>query len=184
MFDPIQLLLATPYAWVVPYVFAAAGCCAVVTAVVPAPKSGPLAALWSMLNFIGANWGHAKNVAPAVSVEAPPKTGAASAMLILAVAGLSLAACAAPTSAGVQTTEQKAVVAGQLFCAQATATGPLVVALADAAGAPVVVTGAASATVAAACAAIGAIPVMPPANAPAAPVVAAPVVVTPSKSAG
>jgi hypothetical protein len=180
MVDPIQLLLATPYAWVVPYVLAAAGCCAVITAAVPAPKSGPLASVWALLNFIGANWGHAKNVAASPS-DAPPGNGQAASVLALALAGLTLSACAVP--AQLQTVEQKAVVAGQLSCAQATAAGPLVVALADAAGAPVVVTGAASATVAAACAAIGAIPVTPPANPATAPVVAAPVVVTPSKSA-
>lgn len=68
--------------------------------------------------------------------------------------------------------QQRAVVEGQLFCAQATATGPLVVALADAAGAPVVVTGMASSVVAADCALINAIPVMPPPVPAAAPVVA------------
>ena len=182
MVDPIQLLLATPYAWVVPYLLAAAGCCAFITAAVPAPKSGKLAAVWAVLNFVGANWGHAKNVAPAPAA-APPKPGQTACVLALVLAGLTLSACAAPTPAQLQTVEQKSVMAGQLFCAQATAAGPLVVALADAAGAPVVVTGVASATVSAACAAIGAIPVMPPANAAMAPVVAAPVVVTPAKSA-
>lgn len=68
-----------------------------------------------------------------------------------------------------------AVVAGELFCAKATADGPLIVALADALGAPVIVTGLASAVVQADCAAIGAIPVTPPPNPAAAPVVAAPV---------
>lgn len=67
---------------------------------------------------------------------------------------------------------------GQLFCAKATADGPLVVALSSIAGAPVIVTGLASATVAAACAAwdVAAVPVAPPASPATAPIVAAPVV--------
>jgi hypothetical protein len=68
--------------------------------------------------------------------------------------------------------QQRAVVDGQLFCAVATANGPLIVALADAAGAPIVVTGMTSQAVAAACAIIAAIPVIPPADPAAAPVVA------------
>ena len=66
----------------------------------------------------------------------------------------------------------RAVVAGQLFCAKATQSGPLVVALADALGAPIVVTGRTASAVAAACALIGAIPVTPPIKPADAPVVA------------
>jgi len=79
-----------------------------------------------------------------------------------------LTACTASQTA--QTSN--AVVAGQLFCAKATATGPLVVALANVAGVPVSVTNQTSALVAASCALIGAIPVVPPPNPGAAPVVA------------
>ena len=79
---------------------------------------------------------------------------------------LALAACNAATT-------QQTVAAGQLFCATATATGPLVVALAALNGAPVIVTNKAQAEVQAACALIGAIPVSPPANPAQAPVVAA-----------
>jgi hypothetical protein len=61
---------------------------------------------------------------------------------------------------------------GQLYCAKTSADGPLIVALADALGAPVIVTGLAANVVAADCAAIDAIPVTPPANPAAAPVVA------------
>jgi hypothetical protein len=68
--------------------------------------------------------------------------------------------------------QQRDVAAGQLFCVKATVDGPLVVALADAAGAPVIVTGLAANIVANDCAAINAIPVTPPANPAAAPVVA------------
>jgi hypothetical protein len=69
--------------------------------------------------------------------------------------------------------QQARVVAdGTLFCAKATVDGPLVVALANAAGAPIVVTGLASDVVAAQCAIVGGIPVVPPANPAAAPVVA------------
>jgi hypothetical protein len=69
--------------------------------------------------------------------------------------------------------QQARIVAdGTLFCATATTTGPLVVALADASGAPVIVTGMASAAVAADCALLGGIPVVPPPVPSAAPVVA------------
>jgi hypothetical protein len=71
-----------------------------------------------------------------------------------------------------QAQAERVVVAGQLFCAKATQTGPLVVALADALGAPVVVTGRTAAAVSDACAIIGAIPVTPPRNPADAPVVA------------
>ena len=81
------------------------------------------------------------------------------------LATTALAACANPQV-------QQTVVAGQQFCAEATATGPLVVALVNTAGTPVTVTNKAAADVAAACALIGAIPVSPPANPGAAPVVA------------
>ena len=84
---------------------------------------------------------------------------------------LALGACSAA-----QTSSINAVIAqGQSYCALATATGPLVVALANAQGVPVIVTNKTAQEVAAACALIGAIPVTPPANAAAAPVVAAPV---------
>lgn len=63
--------------------------------------------------------------------------------------------------------EAKVFAAGQEFCSAAGADGPMVVALADAAGAPVIVTGLASGLVAAACKAwnVLAIPVpQPPAT--------------------
>jgi hypothetical protein len=84
---------------------------------------------------------------------------------VLGGLGLWLAACSPAQQA-------RAVADGQLFCAKATTTGPLVVALADAAGAPVIVTGLSSDVVAAACRRISAIPVSPPADPAAAPVVA------------
>jgi hypothetical protein len=73
-----------------------------------------------------------------------------------------------------QAQAERAVVAGQLFCAKATATGPLVVALADALGAPVVVTGRTASAVVDACAIIGAFPVSPPPVPASASVVAVP----------
>jgi hypothetical protein len=85
----------------------------------------------------------------------------------------------AVTLAGVaaanNTTVDQVVAKGALFCATKGPLVPLVVALANAAGAPVSVTGQASADVAAACAAIQAVPVAPPAHPEAAPVMAAPV---------
>lgn len=77
-----------------------------------------------------------------------------------------MVACAALTTA---------VVDGQLFCAVAGGpTGSIVVALADAAGVPLVVTNKAAAAVKAACAVINGIPVSPPSNPTTAPKVASP----------
>lgn len=53
---------------------------------------------------------------------------------------------------------------GQLLCAVATATGPLVVPLISKAGVPVIVTGLASALVASYCTQAGGVPVAPPAS--------------------
>lgn len=85
-----------------------------------------------------------------------------------------------PIAAGIagcsQTQLTRAVAAGQLFCGVATGTGgTLTVALADAAGVPIIVTGLASTVVKAACAAIGGIPVTPPPAPASAPLVAAPI---------
>lgn len=87
---------------------------------------------------------------------------------IALVAALGLAACSASQNSAVD----RAVVAGQAFCAKVTALGPLVIALVDTAGIPITVTGKTAATVAAACALANAIPVSPPANPAQAPVVA------------
>lgn len=87
---------------------------------------------------------------------------------------LALGACTAAQQAAVTTAVNTAVADGQLFCAKATSAGPLVVAATSALGAPVIVTGMASAAVAAVCAGIDAIPVSPPANPGSAPVVAVP----------
>lgn len=78
-----------------------------------------------------------------------------------------IAGCSAPQ-------QQTAVKNGQLFCAKATADGPLVVALADALGAPIIVAGRTASVVAADCALIEGTPVVPPPNPAAAPVVAVP----------
>ncbi len=113
-------------------------------------------------------------VPPAISADEAPIAKTLGVIVLLA-AGLSLSAC----TTAQQAATSKAVADGQLFCAKATGAGPLVVALANADGAPVTVTGAASADVAAACQVIGAIPVSPPANPAAAPVVAASVKAAP-----
>ncbi len=100
---------------------------------------------------------------------------------IILASMLAVSACTAAQNQQAAVMAQNAVVAGQLFCGTVTKTGPLIVALADASGAPVTVTGKASVVVADACAVIGGIPVSPPANPAAAPVVAAPVAVVASK---
>jgi hypothetical protein len=90
-------------------------------------------------------------------------------VLCTSLAGLALTGC---TPA--QTDQaNRAVAVGQLFCSVASGSGPIVVALADASGVPVTVTGKAASTVAAACGVIGGIPVIPPPAPAAAPVVAA-----------
>ncbi len=71
------------------------------------------------------------------------------------------------------TTVASLVTKGALFCKQVGPLEPMVVALANAAGAPVSVTGMAANDVAEACAAVEAVPVAPPANPAAAPVVTA-----------
>lgn len=80
-------------------------------------------------------------------------------------AAITLAGCTTPQG-------QQAIVQGQLYCAEATATGPLIVALANASGVPVTVINKTAAEVAAACALINAIPVVPPPTPAQAPVVA------------
>ena len=97
------------------------------------------------------------------------------ALVVLAL----LSGCALPAGVGIPTAttsaKQTGAVAGQLFCALATAAGPLVVAAADAGGVPIIVSGMAAAVVQADCALLGpAIPVVPPANIAGAPVVALP----------
>lgn len=85
---------------------------------------------------------------------------------ILALATIaSLAGCSNLTQKNI--THSTAFQNGQLFCAMATANGPLIVALENATGVPVNVINKSSALVAASCAAWNAlaIPVTPPANA-------------------
>lgn len=64
---------------------------------------------------------------------------------------------------------------GQLFCAVAAGTGPIVVAVATMEGVPVIVSGLAAGQVKAVCDMIGAIPVAPPPDPAAAPVVVVPI---------
>lgn len=94
--------------------------------------------------------------------------------LILAAVVIVLSGCNAAQVA-------PAVTAGQLYCAKATSTGPLVVALATASGGPVSVIDKTAAYVAAACAVAGAVAVSPPANAAAAPTLTIPAVTIPLK---
>lgn len=87
----------------------------------------------------------------------------------------------AGVAAAQNTTVASLVTKGNLFCSQKVVLGaPLVVALANLAGAPVSVTGMAAADVATACGLIGAVPVAPPADPASVPVVAAPVAVLPA----
>lgn len=76
--------------------------------------------------------------------------------------------------------QQRVVTEGELYCALATRAGPLVVAIADATGTPVIVTGLTQAAVAGICASLAAVPVVPPPDPAAAPVVAVPRSVAPA----
>lgn len=93
---------------------------------------------------------------------------------IIVISMAALAGCTQAQLAKFDLAHPKLVAAGQLFCAKATVDGPLVVALANSAGVPVIVTGALSTDVAYACGLINGIPTTPPADPAAAPVVAAP----------
>jgi hypothetical protein len=142
-------------------------------AAAPAPTPAPLAIV---------------QPTPVLPVAAPvplPVVGLA----LLLVAGLGLSACATPPTAtqtaaltaGATTlldvaaagnsTVASLVTKGTLFCRETTPLVPLVVAIANGSGAPVSVTGATSAVVADTCAAIGGVPVPPPASPSTAPVV-------------
>ena len=82
---------------------------------------------------------------------------------------VALAACSAQQTAAVNSV----VVQGQSYCAIATAAGPVVAALINAADSKAVtVTGKAADLVAKTCAIVNGIPVVPPANPAAAPVIA------------
>lgn len=96
----------------------------------------------------------------------------------LAICGLAALALSACTSAQVG----KTVAQGQLFCAKATATGPLVIALATVANGPVNVIGQTKQYVDALCAVAGGIAVSPPTNPGDAPVLTVPAVSIPLKS--
>jgi hypothetical protein len=82
------------------------------------------------------------------------------ALLSAAAAGLALSGC----TPAQQTAFNNVVVAGQLFCSRVGASGPELVALANASGAPVSVIGQSSTWVAAACALVNGQPVPPPAT--------------------
>lgn len=89
----------------------------------------------------------------------------------------------ASVAAAKSTTVTSLVTGGALFCQQYVATSsPLIVALANIAGAPVSVTGMAADDVAKACAVIAGVPVAPPVDPASAPVVVAPVAVLPPVS--
>ncbi len=84
----------------------------------------------------------------------------------IVLAGIALVGC----TTAQQQQASNAVVAGQLFCKEITATGPLVVAVATTSGVPVSVIGKTADEVAALCALINAAPVPPPAAPAMAPV--------------
>lgn len=90
-------------------------------------------------------------------------------MLLLGLVGLLVAGCSATQ-----------VASGQLYCAKIVSGLPMIVGLADLAGAPIVATGQAASIVTAECAIVQGIPVSPPANPAAAPVVAIAPVVAPA----
>lgn len=98
--------------------------------------------------------------------------GVSSAALLISAAAM-LAGCTPAQIQQAQAIQND----GRLFCARATAAGPIVASLANAAGVPVRVTDESSAAVAKACALWDAVPVMPPATV--VPVVAVPTTLQP-----
>ena len=103
------------------------------------------------------------NATPAVKPGAagpPPVAGIVCAVLAASV----LSACSPAQMANVRTAYAKDLPAGQLFCARAVNAVPAIIAIADLAGVPVLATGAASDVVRGLCAAIGGLPVSPPAD--------------------
>jgi hypothetical protein len=110
-------------------------------------------------------------------------SGSFAALLLLSNCGTTPAQQASLTQGAVtlgavaaahNTTVASLVTKGALFCQKATADAPLIVAVANLSGVPVSVTNASSDAVAATCAGISAIPVPPPADVAATPVVMAP----------
>ena len=145
-------------------------CAAVLAAILPqAQTSSPWAPMRKLLDLLAMNVGAARNAPPSSSSPSTPT--AIQNLFVLGVFSLSLTACSASSlttnnaqlTADIQAANTVAVQDARLFCAVVTPTGPLVVAVADAAGAPVVATGAAKAVVDTACAAANGIPVVPPA---------------------
>jgi hypothetical protein len=158
-----------------PAILVIVGVLAQIMPIIPVPAAGSAWVIpYRIASVLAGNWGNAKNAAPAPSVGSPPPA----ALGLILVAALGLSACTTQQLATVQTAANTAVADGQLFCSRATPYGPLVVALADATasavGAPgaISVIGKTSDYVARTCAVIGAIPVVPPANPAATPVVA------------
>ena len=103
--------------------------------------------------------------------------------ILLIGTAFALAACTTPAqqaqiATAVQNANTVALQDARLFCAVATPTGPLVIAVANAAGAPVIATGTAKAVVDASCAAVNGIPTSPPTVGTTVPTVAAPVPAT------
>ena len=94
------------------------------------------------------------------------------ASLIVGTLGTLTAACTPAEQQALVNVSADLVKGGALFCSFATQSGPMTVALANAAGVPVSVTGQTATAVATACAIIGGIPVAPPVDAGSVPVVA------------
>ncbi len=136
---------------------------ALLAAILPQPAEGsPWKPARRLLDLLAMNVGSAKNSVSTSDVIRTPTT--INILLISALA--SLAACSSAQNdkvmADIQKANTVAVQDARLFCAVATPAGPVVVAVANAAGAPVIATGTAAAVVAAACAAANGIPVVPP----------------------
>jgi len=160
-----------------PVILAVIGLASALAAILPVPQAGSnWGAARAALDLIACNIGQARNASHTPGAPATPatpnsspnstKTGAKLGAIML-LAG-TIAACTSTERASVTT----AITDGQLYCATATASGPLIVALAEAAGAPISVIGKTAATVSQLCGVISAIPVVPPADKAATPVVA------------
>ena len=158
-----------------PYILGAIAVCALLAPLLPAPKEGATGfypSLYSVVNFVAINFGHARNASSPTITPKPPVPVIA----LLAASLLALSACSAEQQAATNAklVEAAKLPAGQLFCKiQQDGGGAMLVAVANAGVAStapgalpvsIIATGAAKAYVDSVCAQAGGVPAPPPAD--------------------
>jgi hypothetical protein len=95
--DLINLLSAVPlFGPVLPYAMAVGACCAGIATILPPPSmpGSPYGVAYQIVNFIGMNFGHARNATAPTAPAGAVRSGGAGAALAGAVLGLfGLSAC-------------------------------------------------------------------------------------------